>query len=304
MAGTVHMAVKLLLLSLIGTGVDGVDSLISRRYITYLCGKDVCYHVWYLNRRISGQIAIVCNGAMQTSTPQDDDRQCTIQIDDLTEGVVGRHGCLSPDRSPAVAAKSILYPGEKMLLQCVLLTFLEDNHCHTQMQQRVELMWVDETGAQIHGDSQHQIQRQSACEVTLTLTLQRPGQKRFKCQATVDQQIQTSKEVWVRVPERNKGGRGIVVDPEKGNQGGNQDMVGTALAIVGCVVLTGLIAAFAVNRRRANHRMPEEQFNTITTSHAMNEDDMIYADIVLPVNPDSVLVQESETTEYACIRYK
>lgn len=37
----------------------------------------------------------------------------------------------------------------------------------------------------------------------------------------------------------------------------------------------------------------------------MNEDDVIYADIILPVLPgsDSMRVHECEFTEYACVRY-
>lgn len=32
--------------------------------------------------------------------------------------------------------------------------------------------------------------------------------------------------------------------------GGKQDVIGTAAGVVGCVVLTALVAAFVVNRRR------------------------------------------------------
>lgn len=36
----------------------------------------------------------------------------------------------------------------------------------------------------------------------------------------------------------------------------------------------------------------------------LNEDDVIYAEIILPIGSDGVLVQECESTEYACVRYK
>ncbi|XP_072217982.1 uncharacterized protein [Leuresthes tenuis] len=201
MPGTVHCVMALLLLSLIRTGVNGEDSpiLTGRRYVTYPCGKDSCYNVWHLSAIVNSDIVIVCNGEIQTSAAQLDDSKCTFQIEDLTEEVDRRHRC-QPSPVSKAAAKLILTPGETLSLQCVLFTYFEQDHCYAPMKQEITLMWVDETGAQIHEDSQHQIQQRSPCEVTLTLALQSPGKKKFRCQATVDEQSQSSAEVWVKVP--------------------------------------------------------------------------------------------------------
>ncbi|KAM4522865.1 uncharacterized protein PAE49_002421 [Odontesthes bonariensis] len=299
MPGTVRFVMKLLLLSLIRTGVNGEDSLI----LTYPCGKDFCYNVWHLSAIANSEIAIVCNGEIQTSAAQLDDSKCTYQIEDLTKEDVRHHRC-QPSPVSKAAATFILTPGKTLTLQCVLFTYFEQDHCYTPMQQEITLMWVDETGAQIHADSQHQIQQRSPCEVTLTLALQSPGRKKFRCQATVGEQSQSSAAVWVRVPGLTGSGRGFFVNPEKEHQGGNSDIIGGAVGVVGCVVLTALIAAFAVNRRRAGRQLPHEPCNTIDTNHVMYADDVIYADIILPVSSEAVQVQECETTEYACIRYK
>lgn len=60
-------------------------------------------------------------------------------------------------------------------------------------------MWVDEAGAKIQEDSQHQITLGSPCDITLTVTFQSPVNKKFHCQVTVDKQVHTSVEFRVRV---------------------------------------------------------------------------------------------------------
>ncbi len=91
-------------------------------------------------------------------------------------------------------------PGKTVSLQCILLTYVQQGYCYTQLQQQVSLTWVDETGAEIQEDLQHQIQRESSCDITLTVTLQSPENKKFRCQAAVDEQVQTSVELQIRVP--------------------------------------------------------------------------------------------------------
>lgn len=85
-------------------------------------------------------------------------------------------------------------PGKTVSLRCFLL-----GHCDTQLQP-VSLVWVDETGAEIQEDSQHQVEKQDSCDITLTVTFQSPQDRRFRCQATAGDQVQTSEELRVRVP--------------------------------------------------------------------------------------------------------
>ena len=99
--------------------------------------------------------------------------------------------------APSAMPEINLIPGETVSLQCVLLAYLDEGLCDTH---QVSLMWVDEAGTEIQDDSQHQIIQKSACDITLTVTLQSPENKRFRCQATVDEQVQTSVELRVRIP--------------------------------------------------------------------------------------------------------
>lgn len=90
-------------------------------------------------------------------------------------------------------------PGKTVLLRCIYFTDIEQWHCYTH-QRKVRLTWVDESGAEIQEDSEQPIKRKSSCDITLTVTLQSPGNKKFRCIAFVDGQAQTSVELGVRVP--------------------------------------------------------------------------------------------------------
>lgn len=105
--------------------------------------------------------------------------------------------------APSVAPELILMPGKTLSLQCIYLTYVEQGHCYTPLQQWVTLMWVDEVGAKIQEDSQHQIKRRYSCDITLTVILQSPENKKFRCRATVAGEVYTSVEMHVRVPGLN-----------------------------------------------------------------------------------------------------
>lgn len=90
-------------------------------------------------------------------------------------------------------------PGKPVSLQCVLLAYLKLGNCGAQ-RQHVSLTWVDEAGVEVQEDSQHQIERESSCDVTVTVTFQSPGLRKFRCRATVGEQVQTSVELSLRVP--------------------------------------------------------------------------------------------------------
>ncbi|XP_054474763.1 uncharacterized protein LOC129107328 [Anoplopoma fimbria] len=308
MAGIVHVVMRLLLLSFITTGVNAGDGLIftERAYdLTVPCEDDlVCFHIWKLSRRLlSDYVAIVSNGAIQTATSEDKDSKCTLQIKDLTAEDVGRHRCPKrPDVSSRTSPELNLMPGKTVTLQCILLSFLQNRHCYKALQ--VGLAWVDEAGAEIQEDSQHQIKQESPCNVILTVAFQSPPNRKFRCRATVGKQVQTSVELLVRVPALKGKGRGIVIDLKPGNQGGNRDTIGAAVGVVGCVVLAGLVALFVVNRRRRRSQLQDESCYTTSTNNVLNADDVVYADIMLPIDPDRVWVHEYESTEYACVQYK
>ncbi|XP_041832405.1 uncharacterized protein LOC121634065 [Melanotaenia boesemani] len=247
MARTFHTVVELLLFSFIRTGINGEDSLIPTYNIRFQHETAACYYPWHFGTPENNDfIAIVANGEIQTSPLLNDESNWTLSMKNLTEDNVGSHRCHQSTASRA-ARKLIFVPSKTSTLQCVFLTNTQQQRCHTRPQQEISLMWVDEDGAQIMEDSQHQIQQRSSCDVTLMLALQRPVNKKFRCQVTVNDQVQSSADMWIRVPGRE---RGFFLEPETGNQGHSRDMVGAAVGVVGCVVLTALIAAFAINRKR------------------------------------------------------
>ncbi|GLD59692.1 uncharacterized protein AKAME5_001167300 [Lates japonicus] len=198
-----------------------------------------------------------------------------------------------------------LMPAKTVSLQCVSLTSVERRHCETNLQQQISLMWVDQAGAKVQEDSQHRIIQQSPCDKTLIVTFQSPEDKKFRCQATVGEEVQTSVEVLLRAPDLKGKGRGILIEPEPEPQGGKQDTVGAAVGVVGCLVLTVVVAVFVVNRRRrTNSQQPDEPCSVQSSPNNVMNTDVIYADIILPGGSDRVWVHEYESTEYACVRYK
>ncbi|XP_034006574.1 uncharacterized protein LOC117498529 [Trematomus bernacchii] len=306
MAGTAHLVIRLLLFSLITTGVNAEDGLIlaEQNYQSSSPCEEglVCFPVLQFNSsQTSDYFAIVSDGGIKTATSEDS--KCTLQI---TAEDVGLHRCqqLPEVFSPLnTIPELILMPGKTVSLRCIYFTYLEPWHCYTH-HRKVKLTWVDESGAEIQEDSEQPIKRESSCDITLTVTLQSPGNKKFKCKAFVDGQAQTSVELGVRVPAPKGRGRGLVIDLEPENQGGNQNTIGLAVGVVGCAVLTALVSLFIVNRRRTMRRQVDESCYTISTNNVVNADDVIYADIILPVSPDRLQVHDCDSTVYACVRYK
>uniref|UniRef100_UPI0037E8D680 uncharacterized protein isoform X2 n=1 Tax=Semicossyphus pulcher TaxID=241346 RepID=UPI0037E8D680 len=131
-----------------------------------------------------------------------------------------------------------------------------------------------------------------------------PGKMRFRCRATVGEQVQTSEELYVRVPGPKRGGRGFIIEAETEKQGGNQDTVGLTVGVVGCAVLSALVAVFVVKKRRTSRQLPKESCNMTTSNNDVNADDVVYAEILLPVASGRVLIQDSEPTEYAYVQNK
>ncbi|XP_034435821.1 uncharacterized protein LOC117758334 isoform X1 [Hippoglossus hippoglossus] len=310
MVGTAHIVDTLILLSFIRTGVDGGGDLTfaQRGYdITFPCEEDtVCFHMWKLSRSQSQNIAIISNGEIQRF--KSEEKSCTLRMEHLTTEGVGRHRC--HQRSNGLSTNTLisalelkLLPGKTVSLQCVLLSFMENRHCLTNREQEISLTWVDEANAEIQGDGQHRITQWSPCDVTLTVAFQSPERVKFRCQATVNGRVLTSVELWVRAAAPKGKGRGLVIEPE--NQGRNQDTIGAAVGVAGCVVLAAAVAVFVLNRRRTNNQLPDEPCSDeYSTINVMNTDDVIYAEIILPGGSDRVWVPDLESTEYSCVQYK
>ncbi|XP_060908352.1 uncharacterized protein LOC132985150 [Labrus mixtus] len=281
MAEIVHTGIRLLLLLLnvSTTSVSGEHGLTfpGRRYkIIYPCEQDVvCFHVWqFSSEETLDYIAIVSKGEIQTDpTLEDKDSQCTLQINDPTAEDVGRHHCkrrlsvLFPYTTLSAGPQVNLTPGKAASLQCILLTYVQQGHCYTQLlQQHVSLMWVDEAGDEIQRDSQHQIEQESECDTTLTVTFHSPVKKTFRCQATVGDQSLTSVAFRVRVPDPKGKGRVYVKDLEPQSPGSSQDTVGLTVGLVGCAVLSVLVAVYVVHKRRRSQQLPEESCYTNNVS--------------------------------------
>ena len=101
---------------------------------------------------------------------------------------------------PLAAPVLTLMPTRTVSPQCVFLPYRRWGNCFPRLEPRVWLRWVDEAGAEIQDDSQHQLQWRSSCDITLTVAFQSPGNKKFRCQATVGDQVYTSVVWQVRAP--------------------------------------------------------------------------------------------------------
>ncbi|KAM7395638.1 hypothetical protein PAMA_007079 [Pampus argenteus] len=309
MAATFYIVMRLLLLSLITTGVYGKDKLLiaGKGYdVSFPCENMVCFHIWKFSTTTE-YIAVISNGEIQTRSYKHEDSICTLKITDLPAKDIGRHHCQQrPDAysTHSVAPTLNFVLGKVLSLQCVFLNYVEKRHCSTKLNEWVFLTWVDEAGAKIQEDSQHHIIYKSICHITLTVVPQRPENKTYSCQATVGEKVYTSVAMFVRVPALKGRGRGFIIDVDSKPQGGKKNAVGVGVGVVGCAVLTVVVALFVVNKRRKDSQLPDESSSTPTINNAMNTDDIVYADINFPVGTDRACVHEVDSTEYATIQRK
>ncbi|XP_029352971.1 uncharacterized protein LOC115038242 [Echeneis naucrates] len=304
MAGTVHidMAMILLLPLLSFTEYSpSSSSSVSAGYgyvITFPCEDTLaCFHLWEIRTR--RYIAIVTNGDILAA--ESEERKCFRQVKDLTVEDIGHHQC--SERTNEFSTHSTapvlnLLPAKTVSLQCVALTYLDKGLCR-----RVSLAWVDEDGVRIQEDAYHLIHRPSPCAITLTVTFQSPGNRTLRCQATVNEQIKTSAEFRLRAPALRGKGKGLTIDLEHNHQGGNLGKNWAAVGVVGCIVLTAVIAVIVVKRRRKNQLPNKDCSIQAGTISEIQIDDVIYADITFPAGSDRVLISEKESTEYACVRH-
>ncbi|XP_029984690.1 uncharacterized protein LOC115415305 isoform X2 [Sphaeramia orbicularis] len=307
-----HIAMALLLLlPFITNGTNGADDwiLAERRYnIRYPCGGLVCFHLWEISTKTtSDYIGVITNGEMQTAQSDNEISKCTLPVESLKREDAGHDICKRNSKLSFPVHKLNVTPVKAMSLQCVLLTDVRDTRCFTQQFEQISLRWVDEDDVPVQVNSQYDLKQQSDCDVTLTVNLQSPGKRRFKCQASVGDQTWTSEEVLITFPDVKQKGRGLVINsyPDPPPQGANQDAIGVAVGVVACVVLTAGAVLFVVNKRKANNLMNQSNESCYSSSanDVMDEDDVVYAEVTVPLGLDRPWGPVCESTEYACVRY-
>ncbi|XP_028997234.1 uncharacterized protein LOC114849707 [Betta splendens] len=300
MVGATGITTSLVLLCLTRTGADAWIFSERAYDIKYPCEGgfgEVCFHMWEISKGTRAEyVAVVSNGELQRAVPED---KCIVHLSNLTDEDVGHHHCRrrNNDFSSQIAPES----KKTASLQCVFLTYIERTHCYTQQQRWVDLTWVDEAGNAVQEDAQHQIKKWTSCNTTLSVSLQRAETKTFRCQVAVGEQTQTSPALTVGASDLKRSGRRFQV--ETANQGGPTYAAWGAAGVVACVAVSAALAVFVTNKRRRNSQLLHEPSSVQHTSNnVLTSDDLIYADICFSAGSERVLVQECESTEYACVR--
>ncbi|KAK0133347.1 hypothetical protein N1851_031144 [Merluccius polli] len=131
------------------------------------------------------------------------DSYCALHVDNITQADVGRYWCgentydihyLSIITVSSVPTSGLVPGGVRVTLRCRLLTFYGYEGCSYTDFRGVTLKWKDD----IQQDSKPLIQRNSKCDVLLTVTIQRDIT--FSCQALVNDRVQSTLEVPVLLP--------------------------------------------------------------------------------------------------------
>ncbi|XP_019721112.1 uncharacterized protein LOC109513249 isoform X2 [Hippocampus comes] len=298
---------RLLIFPLVITGIN-VDGDAVSLALTFPCTNSVCYHIWRFTRKTENiDVVLTSSGEMmQSAGVEAQDGKCTRKLQRLTEDNIGLHYCKITDDAFTPQNEAPVFkvaPGFDVSFHCTLLSFLTLAHCSTTRSYDVRLRWVDRTGQEISDNMHYRISRKSRCDVTLNVTLQAPGSEEFRCQAIVRGKSWNSAEMRVQVPvPKGKGkGRGDFNFKEVKPQDSHYK-VGVVVAVLACATLTALAAMFVVVRRRKAANLPEASCPAAIHDHVA--DDVIYADVVLPVGPDRVSFSQGQDTEYACIRYQ
>ncbi|XP_061609282.1 uncharacterized protein LOC133467995 [Phyllopteryx taeniolatus] len=292
----------LLVLPLVVAGING-DSDTLGVELTFSCANSLCYHIWrFAERKVSIDVAITSKAEMVAGV-DDQDAKCTEKLRQAEEN--GLHYCKITDDAftPQNNFPELkVAPGDAMSFQCILLSPLTRGHCSKPRQLEALLTWVDRAGLEVRDNSSHRVRRKSPCDVTLTVTLQASGREAFRCRARVGANTWTSVEMRVQVPAFKGKGRGGFKLEEVEPHGDRRFQVGVVAAVLACAALTALAAMFVVVRRRKASNRPEASCPIANINHV--PDDVVYADVVLPVAAETVSFSQGEDTEYACIRYQ
>ncbi|XP_056872816.1 uncharacterized protein LOC130516069 isoform X2 [Takifugu flavidus] len=295
-AGITRSPVRLLLFSLVMVIRSSLLATGQKYELVFPCQEDlVCLRMWRLNQRSTADyIAVATAGLIKARSERSS--ECHLPIKEEKDQIVEicTNGTQVPFAKKDVLNISLNW-GKSASLQCVLLAYGR-RKCS---EQKVRLRWLDEAGADMEAHSEHRVDRDSDCNVTLTVTFKSPGIKKLRCQVTANKESKTSVKLWVKVPALKGEGRAMVVVPGPDHKlpdaGGKRDIVSTAVGVAGCAFFIAAVAAFVVRRkRRTRNQQPGGSEST------SNHDNMIYADLILPDSSVQMLVRED--TEYACIQ--
>ncbi|XP_057678957.1 uncharacterized protein LOC130907652 [Corythoichthys intestinalis] len=286
-----HSATGLLLvIPLLIADVSG-----DRIRLMFQCANSVCYNIWTFEPK--RDIVIFT----QEQSKNADYRQCTTYV--RTEDNRGLQYCKMQTedaftRQDGVPERKVA-PGNTVSFRCVLLSSLMRNSC-SRRSLEVRLTWLDLFDQQVRDNSSHLVQQTSACDATLSVTLEAPGIKAFKCQASDGTLVQNSAVMRVQVPAvkgKGRGGFDSGVEPQDDNRYPGS----VVAAVLVCTVLTALATIFVVMKRRKAANQVKASRPIATNDEVA--DDVVYADVVHSVGPERVSFCHGEDTEYASIRY-
>ncbi|XP_077444055.1 diverse immunoglobulin domain-containing protein 3.1 [Stigmatopora argus] len=197
-------------------------------------------------------------------------------------------------------------PGNTVSFQCILLSSLTSKSC-SQRRSEMRLTWLDLSDQKIRDNSSHWIARKSPCDVTLSVTLQAPGTRAFKCQASAGTSTQNSAVMRVQVPavkgRRGSFDMGVQPQNEKRDFAIEKRHFGIVVAVVlMCAALTALVTMFVVIKRRKRAHQANASGSVVNNQELA--DDVIYMDVDHSGSPERVPFPQGGDTEYACIRYQ
>ncbi|KAK0133464.1 Bile salt-activated lipase [Merluccius polli] len=177
----------------------------------------------------------------------------------------------------SVPTSSLVPGGVRVTLSCSLLTVYGYEGCSDAEFRGVTLKWKDD----IQQDSNPLIQRNSTCDVLLTVTIQR--NITFSCQALVNDRVQSTVEIPVLLPDGVPSGYVVI-----------------AVAVGGCFAMMVMLALIEVKKKRktndqlVTHPERSPYVNTVintlsiytSSTHSMGVatavEDVTYADVSVP----------------------
>ncbi|TWW69038.1 hypothetical protein D4764_19G0008360 [Takifugu flavidus] len=235
-AGITRSPVRLLLFSLVMVIRSSLLATGQKYELVFPCQEDlVCLRMWRLNQRSTADyIAVATAGLIKARSERSS--ECHLPIKEEKDQIVEicTNGTQVPFAKKDVLNISLNW-GKSASLQCVLLAYGR-RKCS---EQKVRLRWLDEAGADMEAHSEHRVDRDSDCNVTLTVTFKSPGIKKLRCQVTANKESKTSVKLWVKVP------------------GGKRDIVSTAVGVAGCAFFIAAVAAFVDNMIYADLILPD-----------------------------------------------
>ncbi|XP_077567192.1 uncharacterized protein LOC144192048 [Stigmatopora nigra] len=284
---------KLLLVILLIAYSSGNSSTMK---LIFPCANSLCYNIWKFNSK--RDIAIISEEMKDNAEYQ----ECTVTVQ--TEDNYGLYHCKMPTEQFFIPQSDVpeirVPPRTTVSYRCILLSSLTSNSCYRRRSE-IHLNWLDLSDQEIRDNSSHRTAHKSAWDVTLSVNLEVPGTKAFKCQATTGTSTQTSEVMRVQVPAlkgRGRGGFDLGVQPQDDKRHSGS----VVAAVLMCVALTALVTMFVVIKRRKGAHLAKDS-DSVPNNQEL-ADDVIYVDVVLSGSPERVPFPHGGDTEYACIRYQ